>query len=89
MTHLQHHFLDVFGWHQVCYIFCLYLPLLKKNMIVRAEDESTLQKRGIGPMLGWRWPIIYNAGPTTAQHWANALCLQGDDKIRRILTYNQ
>ena len=28
-------------------------------------------------MLGWRWPIVYNAGPTSAQHWANASCLLG------------
>ena len=23
------------------------------------------------------WPIVYDAGPTSAQHWANASCLLG------------
>ena len=35
----------------------------------------TQQARGIGPMLGWCWPIVYDAGPTSALHWASASCL--------------
>ena len=35
------------------------------------------QTRGAGPMLGWCWPIVCDAGPTSAQHWANASCLLG------------
>ena len=29
------------------------------------------------PMLGWCWPIVYDAGPTSAQHLANPSCLLG------------
>ena len=28
-------------------------------------------------MSGWCWPIVCDAGPTSAQHWANASCLLG------------
>ena len=28
-------------------------------------------------MLGWCWPIVYDAGPTSAQHWANTSCWLG------------
>ena len=42
------------------------------KVLVRAQ-----QTRGIGPMFGWCWPIVYDAGPTSAQHWANTSCLLG------------
>ena len=31
----------------------------------------------IEPMLGWCWPIIYDAGPTSTQHRFNVACLLG------------
>ena len=42
----------------------------------------TRQTRGVGPMLGWRWPIASDAGLTSAQPWANASCSQGRWYIR-------
>ena len=30
------------------------------------------QTRGGSPMLGWCWPNVYDAGPTSTPHWANA-----------------
>ena len=48
----------------------------RKNIVALSQ-----QTRGVGPMLGWRWPIVYDAGPTSAQHWANASCLLGLYKI--------
>ena len=35
------------------------------------------QTRGVGPMLGWRWQIVYDADPTSVQHLANASSLLG------------
>ena len=42
-----------------------------------AFKQPTQQTRSVVPMLSWRWPIFYNAGPTSAQHWVNASCLLG------------
>ena len=33
------------------------------------------QTRHVHPILGWSWPSVYNAGPASAQYWANGLCL--------------
>ena len=30
-----------------------------------------------GPMLFQYWPIVFDAGPTLKQHWANVLCVMG------------
>ena len=37
--------------------------------------DPSQKTRGVGTMLDWRWPIVYDAGPTSDQHWANASCL--------------
>ena len=34
-----------------------------------------LQTRGVGPMMGWCWAIVFDAGPAITQHWPNASCL--------------
>ena len=34
-------------------------------------------RRWVGPMLGRCWPIVYDAGPTSVQHWVSASCLPG------------
>ena len=44
----------------------------------RASSEN-YQTRGVGPMSGWRWTIVVEAGPTSAQHWANASYLLGSN----------
>ena len=31
-------------------------------------------QRDVEPMLGWCWPIVYDAGPTSTQHWFNVSC---------------
>ena len=33
----------------------------------------------IGLTLVYCWPIVYDAGPTVNQRWANVLCLQAVD----------
>ena len=40
------------------------------------------QTQGAGPMLVWCWAIVYDAGSTSAQHWAYASCLLGGYKRR-------
>ena len=32
------------------------------------------QTRDVEPMLGWCWPSVADAGPTSTQHWLNASC---------------
>ena len=60
------------------------LPLILHNMLLHATnvrrgkcDRHTQKARGAGLMLGWSWPIVYEAGPISAQHWADASCLLG------------
>ena len=33
--------------------------------------------KNIHPMLGWCWPSVYDAGPTSAQHRVFVLCFDG------------
>ena len=39
--------------------------------------EYSWQSHTISPMLGWCWASVVDDVPTSAQHWANALCLLG------------
>ena len=41
------------------------------------NKKVSQQTRGVGPMLGWFRPIVYDAGPASARHWAKASCLLG------------
>ena len=46
------------------------------------------QTRDIEPMLGWCWPNVGDDGPTSNQHWFNALCFLGcpyTDELRQWL----
>ena len=45
------------------------------------------QTGGVGTMLGWCWPIIYDAGPTSTQHWVKALVFAGWYIIWEHTTY--
>ena len=49
----------------------LYVHL---RFVTRLASQQT---RSVGPMLGWWWPPVYDAGTALAQHWANASCLLG------------
>ena len=48
----------------------------------------SLQTGGVGPLLGWRWPIVYDAGPTSAQQRAEASCLLGYQQVSNCHLYN-
>ena len=55
-----------------------------------SDGESLAQQtRGVSPMLVWRWPIVYDAGPTLAQHWTSASCLLGGGDTRWSASRNE
>ena len=37
------------------------------------DGWNTQKTRGVEPMLGWCWPIVYDAGPTSNQHCKTGL----------------
>ena len=54
-------------WSMICILHCsLY------TLPVEVFAQQTLS---VGPMLVWRCPIVFDADPTSAQHWTNASCL--------------
>ena len=51
---------------------CCLTPVIPPPLPICCIPQKT---GGVDPMLGWFWPIVYNASPTPTQHWINALCL--------------
>ena len=42
------------------------------------SDRYTQQSWDICPMLVWCWATVFDAGPTSNQHWVNVSCLIGN-----------
>ena len=59
----------ILALHSRIVCITLYVPLLGES-----NNTITQQTPGISQMLGWCWPTVYEAVPTSAQHWANASC---------------
>ena len=47
--------------------FCCFYPKMQDCCDISSYDATLLT----------RWPTVYDAGPTSAQHWPNASCLLG------------
>ena len=53
---------------------------------------NTPSKHDFDPMLVRCWPTICDAGPTSIQHWFNALCLLGcvqPSKHKKLLSFGE
>ena len=58
------------------------LRVLDFRFLSDYEVQTSQQTRYLEPMLGQCWPIVYDAGPTLAQHWFKVSCLLGYDKLQ-------
>ena len=58
---------------------------IKSNRCVEHAGWELLvqQTRDVEPMLGWRWPIVYDAGLTSTQHWFNVSCLASENFLSK------
>ena len=84
-------FMLVQNWTNVCdtgpalKTTCSY-TCLDVDHCYLTTSEHTQQSRGVGPVLVCRWPIVYDSGPASAQHWANASCLPDNVELALIFS---
>ena len=45
------------------------------DMDTESNTQQSNTQRDVKPMLGWCCPIVYDAGPTSTQHWFNVPCM--------------
>ena len=44
---------------------------------MHGNERGSQQTRDVDPMLLWCWATVFDAGPTSHQHWINVPCLLG------------
>ena len=66
----------------------VFIMFMKGSAMPCFENENdewgewiSQQTRNLQPMLVWCWPIVYDAGPTSNQHWLNISCLLDSSAI--------
>ena len=84
------------AWTSTCFIGLRFKKLIHPmsnhsktlvKFISHGALRITQQTRHIKPMLFYCWPTVFDAGPTSKQHWINVSCFQ--DKYHCTLSLKE
>ena len=66
------------SWHIKCWHFlqtCVFDIFCMPRYLTTGGVRAASWTRDVQPMMGQRWAIVYDAGPTLTHHWFYVSCL--------------